>query len=412
MAELEGEPASAIDDTDRLLLVDDSALYLKVLSKTLEGRGYELLTARSGEEALEVASASPPDLVLLDITMPGIDGFETCRRFKASERLREAAVIFMSSLDETADKVRGLELGAVDYITKPFQAAEVIARVNTHLTIRRLNRQLQDNNLELLRMKEQLAQANARMALDLSVGHEIQMSMLPPTSSPFPDRDEFSVCASLKPAREVGGDFFDYFFVDDRRLCLCVGDVSDKGVGAALFMAVTKTLIKAHASVGTPTADITTRVNEELCAGNEKSMFVTLFLGILDTRNGQMHYTNAGHNPPYLKRANGQLEVLNQRHGPVVGGIAGLTYKSDEVRLSKGDLLLLYTDGVTEAMDSDGKLFTEARLEAFLNSRAFENETAVIGSLLSEVKTFEGEAEQADDMTVLALAFRKDVAST
>jgi len=106
MAELEGEPASAIDDTDRLLLVDDSALYLKVLSKTLEGRGYELLTARSGEEALEVAGASPPDLVLLDITMPGIDGFETCQRFKASERLREAAVIFMSSLDETADKVR------------------------------------------------------------------------------------------------------------------------------------------------------------------------------------------------------------------------------------------------------------------------------------------------------------------
>jgi len=209
----------------------------------------------------------------------------------------------------------------------------------------------------------------------------------------------------LESAREVGGDFYDFFFLDDGRFCFVIGDVSGKGVPSALFMAVTKTLIKSRAADDSSTASILTHVNEELSRDNKAYMFVTVFMGILNTATGEMQYTNAGHNPPYILRKDGSLEALAQRHGPVIGAVKGLAYKEDTTLLIQGDMVYLYTDGVTEAKDRNNSLFTEKRLEKVLSSRRYESTEDVVKTTVDETKRFELGIEQADDITVMAVEY-------
>ncbi len=244
-----------------------------------------------------------------------------------------------------------------------------------------------------------------RMENELNVGREIQMSMVPLTFPAFPDRDEFSVYAKLKPARELGGDFYDFYFVDERRFFFCIGDVSGKGVPAALFMAVTKTLIKSRTAEDWSTASILTHINDELSKDNSSCMFVTLFAGILDVTAGEFIYTNAGHNPPYLRRKDGSLERLDQRHGPAAGAMPGMVYGEAHAFLAPGDLLLLYTDGVTEAMNIKKELFPEERLVEILRDGGPASTYAFVDKTVAAVEMFEQGAEQADDVTVLALQF-------
>jgi serine phosphatase RsbU (regulator of sigma subunit)/anti-sigma regulatory factor (Ser/Thr protein kinase) len=247
--------------------------------------------------------------------------------------------------------------------------------------------------------------AKERMESELNIGREIQMSMLPLIFPPFPDNSEFSVYATLQPSREVGGDFYDFFFIDENRFCFCIGDVSGKGVPAALFMAVTKTLIKSRAVDDISTASIITHVNDELSRENKAFMFVTIFICILDIRTGELVYSNAGHNPPYIKRKNGSIIKVDQKHGPVVGAINGLVYKEDKISLSRKDMLLLYTDGITEAKNSTNNLFSEKRLAELLLSSEYDSAEDIVRSTVSEVKLFEDGANQADDITVLAVQF-------
>ena len=244
-----------------------------------------------------------------------------------------------------------------------------------------------------------------RMEDELNIGREIQMSMVPLIFPPFPVHDEFSIFAALEPAREVGGDFYDFYFIDEDRLCVCIGDVSGKGVPSALFMAVAKTLIKSRAGDDRSTASILTHVNDELAHDNKTHMFVTIFVAILDIGSGELVYTNAGHNPPYFKRADGTLERLDRRHGPVVGAVEGMVYKEDRDRMAPGDLLLLYTDGVTEARGPDDAMFSEERLRDLLASRKATGVEHVVADTVAAVRDFEQETEQADDITLLALAF-------
>jgi sigma-B regulation protein RsbU (phosphoserine phosphatase) len=254
-------------------------------------------------------------------------------------------------------------------------------------------------------LESKLEEANKRMKGELDIGHDIQMSMLPLIFPAFPDHKEFSVYATLHPAREVGGDFYDFFFIDEDRFCFCIGDVSGKGVPAALFMAVTKTLIKSRSSNDFSTASILTHVNSEMSKDNVSSMFVTIFICILDIKNGELIYTNAGHNPAYIKRANGELKRLDTRHGPVIGALDGLAYKENKLHLFCGDSILLYTDGVTEAMNDAKTLFSEARLVKFISSYRTESIENLVESLVKEVKKFEGKADQADDITILAFKY-------
>jgi sigma-B regulation protein RsbU (phosphoserine phosphatase) len=202
--------------------------------------------------------------------------------------------------------------------------------------------ELQIKNRELQQSFEDLKRttvAKERMEGELNIARNIQMSMLPMDFPAFPERHEFSIYATMQAARQVGGDFYDYFFISPDEFCVCVGDVSDKGVAAALFMAVTKTLIKSRASDDNSPASIITWVNNSLSVDNESCMFVTLFFGICNIRTGEFNYTNAGHNPPYIKRVNGDVECINDLHGPVGGAMDGIAYKQDPICLKMRALL-------------------------------------------------------------------------
>ena len=241
------------------------------------------------------------------------------------------------------------------------------------------------------------------MERELDVARQVQMSMLPMDFKP--NRDECTVAATLKPALEVGGDFFDLFFVDSHRLCLSVGDVSDKGAPSALFMAAAKTLLKAHATLAQSTAGVVGRVNRELAFNNESCMFVTLFLGILDLETGELIFTNGGHNPPYLVRKGGAPERLVQRNGPALGVVELAEYTEDRIILESGDLLLVYSDGVTEAMNDGKELFGDTRLEAALWPDHVNSAEDAVRTLADAVTAFEDGAPPSDDTTILAVKF-------
>jgi ammonium transporter len=280
-----------------------------------------------------------------------------------------------------------------------------VAGIELDITERKRAEEKLEEAYEIIRDQKE------RMESELNIGREIQMNMLPVIFPPFPDHDEFSIYAQLEPAREVGGDFYDFFFIDDQRLCVCVGDVSGKGVPSALFMAVTKTLIKSRTTDDFSTASILTHVNAELSSNNESCMFVTIFLGIVNIRTGLLIYTNAGHNPSYLKSKEGSLRRLDALHGPVVGAVSGMVYDEEIITLEPEDLLFMYTDGVTEEMNADSQLFSEGRMTDVLRSKATDSAESAVRDIVSAVESFKGETEQSDDITVLALQFLANPAS-
>jgi serine phosphatase RsbU (regulator of sigma subunit) len=243
-----------------------------------------------------------------------------------------------------------------------------------------------------------------RMEEALKLAHDIQMSMLPKIFPPFPERHEFDIFAAIAPAKEVGGDLYDFFFLDDDHLCFAIGDVSGKGVPASLFMAVTKTLFKATAGNGGTPGEILARLNAKICRDNESCMFVTLFCAILNIRTGQVDYSNGGHNPPYYLH-HGGVSPLENAGGRALGVVEQSPYLSGRVVLGPGEALLLYTDGITEAMDSSETLYSDRRLERFLATNRSSSPRQIIGDLVSDVKHFAGGARQSDDITVLALLY-------
>ena len=214
-----------------VLAVDDTPENLDVV-KGILGDDYQVKVAINGHIALKIAQAQAPDLILLDIMMPEIDGYEVCRQLKSNPATQAIPVIFLTAKGETSDEAEGFALGAADYILKPVNPPLLKARVKTHLALKQNMDELQAAYAVINQQKE-------RMEQELNVGRDIQLSMVPDTFPAFPDRDEFDIHGLLKPAREIGGDFYDYFFVERNKLCICVGDVSGKGVPAALFMAVT-----------------------------------------------------------------------------------------------------------------------------------------------------------------------------
>ncbi len=251
---------------------------------------------------------------------------------------------------------------------------------------------------------KQTTAAKERIESELQIAHEIQMSMVPKIFPPFPERSEFDIFATLVPAKEVGGDLYDFFFIDNDHLCFAVGDVSGKGVPASLFMAVTKTLFRATAGNGGTPGEILARLNAEICRDNESCMFVTFFCGILNTRTGQVDYSNGGHNLPYYLHHDG-ISPLENAGGRALGLVEQSPYASKRMVLGPGEGLLLYSDGVTEAMDSSEALYSDQRLARFLASNRRSSPRQIIGDLVSDVRRFAGGAPQSDDITVLALHY-------
>lgn len=268
-----------------------------------------------------------------------------------------------------------------------------------------LERKVAERTADLEASERQLAIANKRMMEELNFARDIQMGMLPLLFPAFPDRSELHLDALLEPAREVGGDFYDFYFQDDNRLCLVVADVSGKGAPAALYMAVSKTLIKSRAAHDFDPSSILTQVNGELAENNTTSTFVTIFMAILDVRSGELVYCNAGHNPPYIKRNSGRLEQLEELHGPILGVMPGLTYTMDNTILAPGDMLIMFTDGVTESMNEREEEYTDQRLANLLADSVAQIPNELTLEILEDVRSHQGEAEQSDDITLLAAQY-------
>ncbi|MDO4265428.1 MAG: SpoIIE family protein phosphatase [Eubacteriales bacterium] len=253
---------------------------------------------------------------------------------------------------------------------------------------------------------EKMTKEKERIGAELAVATQIQADMLPRIFPPFPDRSEFDIFASMNPAKEVGGDFYDFFLVDKAHLGIVIADVSGKGVPAALFMVIAKTLIKNHAQFGASPAEIFSITNNQLCEGNEAGLFVTAWLGILNLENGELRYVNAGHNPPLLKHREGGYSYLKSPAGFVLAGFEDISYRESSLKLSAGDMLLLYTDGVTEAENRAQEQFGEERLLRVAVESGQDTAKRLIFAVREAVSAFSDGAEQFDDITLLALRYR------
>jgi sigma-B regulation protein RsbU (phosphoserine phosphatase) len=380
----------------RLLVVDDNEDNRYTLILRLQIEGYEdVTTAEDGEQALELIRQQEFDLILLDVMMPKVDGYQVLSQLKADHRLHDLPVIMISALNEINSVVRCIELGADDYLPKPFDPILLKARVGASLEKKRLRNEIRAH---LARIEDELASAR-----------QLQLGMVP---SRFPEPSAqwpFEIFAVMEPAREVGGDLYDFFEIDNDTLCFVVGDVSGKGVASALFMARAKNVIRLLArllrspngSQAAP-ADIVAAVNRELAQDNAGMMFMTLFLGVLNIATGEVRFTNAGHNPPYFL-SNGSVTAVTACKGRALGVREDSTYQSGMLQLWPGDALYLYTDGVTETTNRNDELFAEARLEEVLRAATSSRPVDLIKAVMSAVQLFADGAPQSDDITALAI---------
>ena len=369
----------------RVLLVDDAKTNLDILVEGLRGE-YKLSLALGGEMALAVAARTTPDLVLLDIMMPGMDGYEVCRRLRALPETAEVPIIFLSSLEDVQHKSRGFEAGANDYVTKPFDLLEVKARVRAQLKAKAYS----DAVKEL-------------MAADLRVAREIQMGMIPQDFSAIETEFGVELAGVLEPAREVGGDLYSAFPVGSGRLLILVGDVSGKGIPASLFMVRASSLARLLGRHCAEPEAILAQLNDELSADNPSCMFVTMLCAVYEPATGRIVMANAGHNQPVLLRNGYAPRWALAKAGVALGFDPGLVFPRTELVLQPGDSLVLYTDGVNEAFDEDDECFGNQRLLEALAPFAGATAEATTRGLLRSVRGFAGAATQSDDIAILVL---------
>ena len=264
---------------------------------------------------------------------------------------------------------------------------------------------MQEDLRQYVKNLEITTAAKEKIESELRIAHDIQMSIVPKIFPPYPNKKEFDLYAILKPAASVGGDIFDFFLINDNTLCIVVGDVSGKGVPAALFMAITRTLLRTKTAMLLHAADITRSMNEDLCTDNDMSMFVTFFIGILDIVSGKLEYTNAGHNRPYMIRISGTMEILEGNHGMPLGITAGGEYLSGSITMSPGDKLVLFTDGVTESKNKSNVFYGEERFERCLCAKKKSMAREMINELKNDLDVFSEGVQQFDDITILALEY-------
>jgi sigma-B regulation protein RsbU (phosphoserine phosphatase) len=371
----------------RVLIVDDVKANVDILVEALRC-DYKLSVALGGEQAIAAVQRNPPDLVLLDIVMPDVDGYEICRRLRAAEATRELPIMFLSSLEDVADKARGFELGGNDYLTKPFQILEVKARVRS-----------------LLKAKSYADAVKAAAERDLRIAREIQMGLLPTSIRTQTQGTGLDVHALLEPAHQVGGDLFEVLRLGPDRVLVAVGDVSGKGIPAALFMAVTMTILRSMARQGHAIEEILRLLNDELLEQNPRGMFVTLQLMVFDTAARTVTCASAGHHAAVRIPAGQPPGFGFWSSGRVLGLLPSEPIGSNTIAVEPGDTFVLFTDGVSEAFDADGELFGEERLLAHLGTTAGRSADEIATGVLHAVRCHASGAKQSDDITVVSVRF-------
>lgn len=378
-------------DRARVLIVDDIETNRDLLARRVSKLGHETGFAANGFAALEELRSASWDMVLLDITMPEMDGYEALRRIKSDPALSHLPVIMVSAVDEIDSVVRCIELGADDFLPKPFNPVVLRARIEASLNKKRLADQ-----------KQATLQALAR---ELEIGRRIQTGFLPAT---LPQLEGWQLAAHCEPARQVGGDFYDALRLRDGRLAITVADVCDKGVGAALYMALFRSLLRTSLMQAMTSDDshamlvrTVTFTNDYIASEHGRdSMFATIFIALLEPSNGMLHWINAGHEAPILWRADGEVKRLPPS-GPAVGMLHGMEYGVRTDTMRPGDLLIGFSDGVCDAVGPTGS-FGESRILEPMPAASL-NAHEVLDALLSRVREHVKEHAQQDDITLLAL---------
>lgn len=383
----------------KILIVDDEPFNVNYLEQELEDLNYATITANNGQAALDKVQADSPELVLLDIMMPVMDGFEVLARLKANPSTRDIPVIIISASNDLQNVVKGIQLGAEDYLPKPFEPTLLCARISSSLEKKHLR------DLEQLYLKG--------LERELEIAREIQMGFLP---TELPKINGWEIAAYFKAAREVAGDFYDAFLLPNGNLVCVIGDVCGKGVGAALFMTLFRSLIRAtcttdyfanrkDAQALTPTErlqHVISFTNKYIVETHgDTGMFSTVFIGILDLEVGTLSYINCGNEPPLVSGKDGTVTALLPT-GPVVGVFPDAQFFVKEIRMENDDLLLAFTDGIPDSKNPDEEFFGNTRLIAILKEH-YNTLQALIETIEMKLHQFIGTADQFDDITLLAL---------
>ncbi|WP_373068423.1 PP2C family protein-serine/threonine phosphatase [Gemmatimonas sp.] len=380
----------------RIMVVDDVEVNRDLLSRRLQRMGHVVTTANDGQEALDLTSDPSWDLIMLDVMMPVLDGIGALTALKANDSTRHIPVIMISANTELETVVKCIELGAEDYLPKPFDPVLLRARVGA--------------SLEKKRLRDREQARSRRMQKDLEVGARIQRDFLPESLPTVPG---YQFAARFEPAREVGGDFYDAFRLPDGAVALVLGDVCDKGVGAALFMALFRSLIRAVSAsqIGSHTVDmLESRVLHAVTVTNDyiatthgrANMFATLFVGALDPATGTIAYVNGGHEPPRVVRANGTVRTMLPPTGPAVGMLPEIPFTAGTIVLAPGETLLVLTDGITESRAPNGLLFGDDATDALLTAPAATVDV-LLDRMLDAVHAHAAGEPAADDVTLLAV---------
>ncbi|MFZ4520223.1 MAG: PP2C family protein-serine/threonine phosphatase [Bacteroidales bacterium] len=381
----------------KILVVDDEvdleSLIVQKFRRQIRDGLYDFVFAHNGLEALTKLLEYPEiGIILSDINMPEMDGLTLLMKLKELKNPGLKTVI-VSAYGDMENIRTAMNRGAFDFLTKPISFDDLELTINKTMD-------------EILQVRHSMEEHDQLISIqqDLQTAHEIQQAILPKVFPPFPGRADFDIYAAMIAAREVGGDFFDFFMIDNDRLGFVIGDVSGKGVPAAIFMAVSRTLIRATGLKGIPASECMHYVNNLLCNESVSCMFVTVFYGILDTRTGDLEYVNAGHNPPWLMSRDG-LKKVEMTGGTILGYMEDFHFASRKITLSPGDRIFLYTDGVTEAFDKSDLAFGDARLEAFLLQHPEYTIEDLVKEVVKEVNDHSTGVPQSDDITLLSICF-------
>jgi len=382
----------------KIMIVDDEpdmeTLIRQKFRKKIRKNEYEFFFAHNGLEALSALIENPDiNLILSDINMPEMDGLTLLT--KINEMKNPALKTVMVSAYGDMENIRtAMNRGAFDFVTKPINFEDLEITINKTL-----------NHIKVLKQASHEHEQLISIQHDLSVAKEIQQSILPQVFPAYPGRSDFDLHASMNAAKSIGGDFYDFFLIDEDHLGIVMADVSDKGIPAAIYMAVSRTVIRAAALKGLRPGECMEYSNSLLCKESVNDMFVTVFYGILELSSGSFSYANGGHNPPYIIGSNGGCRVIEKTGGLVLGVMEDMKYKENTIKIAPSEKIFTFTDGVTEAMNIANELYGEERLEALLAGLSEKNPKELIAAVSEDLKAFTAGAKQSDDITMLAVDY-------
>jgi len=381
----------------KILSVDDEndleLLLTQYFRRKIRKGEYEFHFAHNGIEALTMMLQHKDfDIILSDINMPEMDGLTLLTKINEMQN-PALKCIMVSAYGDMGNIRQAMNNGAFDFATKPIDLDDLSVTIEKAIEQIDYIKKTQHEHSQLESLKT-----------DLAVAGEIQQAILPRVFPPFPEFDKIiDLAASMTPAKDVGGDFYDFFRIDNDRIGLVMADVSGKGIPAAIFMAVSRTLIRAIGMQGNTPADTIRQANELLCKESVNCMFVTVFYAIYNTQTGEVEYCNAGHNSPYIIHADKHVDCLPLSGNCMIGAIEGLSFEEGKTQLNQGDTLVMFTDGVNEAVNTSFEEYGDKRFINILETATSNDCKGLINDILADVKGFTGDAPQSDDITILTM---------